>query len=208
MSSKVCYEYSGVLCSHLFHFVFSFSGGKNELLVAPQLIFKHKCFCLWSSSCFRKGSYFLGCERLDGLPYGFRAQLRGWCLTGSEIWELWWKWPWLLLIYMSCVFTTHRMNNGPVLGHEEEVGRRTTFRLFYPESVFSDPDHNDPNTTAILTAFKPLDLKWLWELLTGGKIVSWQNRSVFWFPSVFFKNIFKKDDKKLYFLYSYFISEP
>ena len=50
------------------------------------------------------------------------------------------------------------MNNGPVLGHEEEVGRRTTFRLFYPESVFSDPNHNDPNTTVILTAFKPLDL--------------------------------------------------
>uniref|UniRef100_A0A8C6CUW9 Type 2 lactosamine alpha-2,3-sialyltransferase n=2 Tax=Moschus moschiferus TaxID=68415 RepID=A0A8C6CUW9_MOSMO len=69
-----------------------------------------------------------------------------------------------------------RMNNGPVLGHEEEVGRRTTFRLFYPESVFSDPNHNDPNTTVILTAFKPLDLKWLWELLTGGKI----NPNGFW----------------------------
>nr|XP_058920846.1 type 2 lactosamine alpha-2,3-sialyltransferase isoform X4 [Kogia breviceps] len=69
-----------------------------------------------------------------------------------------------------------RMNNGPILGHEEEVGRRTTFRLFYPESVFSDPNHNDPNTTVILTAFKPLDLKWLWELLTGGKI----NTNGFW----------------------------
>lgn len=78
------------------------------------------------------------------------------------------------------------MNNGPVLGHEEEVGRRTTFRLFYPESVFSDPNHSDPNTTVILTAFKPLDLKWLLELLTGGKIVSWHNRSVFWFPWFFF----------------------
>ncbi|XP_037690227.1 type 2 lactosamine alpha-2,3-sialyltransferase isoform X5 [Choloepus didactylus] len=69
-----------------------------------------------------------------------------------------------------------RMNNGPVLGHEEEVGRRTTFRLFYPESVFSEPSQNDPNTTAILTAFKPLDLKWLWGLLTGGKI----NTNGFW----------------------------
>ncbi|XP_021094454.1 type 2 lactosamine alpha-2,3-sialyltransferase isoform X4 [Heterocephalus glaber] len=69
-----------------------------------------------------------------------------------------------------------RMNNGPVLGHEEEVGRRTTFRLFYPESVFSDPNHNDPNTTAILTVFKPLDLKWLVELLTRGKI----NTNGFW----------------------------
>ncbi|XP_066097595.1 type 2 lactosamine alpha-2,3-sialyltransferase isoform X1 [Saccopteryx bilineata] len=69
-----------------------------------------------------------------------------------------------------------RMNNGPVLGHEEEVGRRTTFRLFYPESVFSDPKHNDPNTTAILTVFKTHDVKWLWELLTGGKI----NTAGFW----------------------------
>ncbi|XP_060028168.1 type 2 lactosamine alpha-2,3-sialyltransferase isoform X3 [Erinaceus europaeus] len=69
-----------------------------------------------------------------------------------------------------------RMNSGPVLGHEGDVGRRTTFRLFYPESVFSDPDHNDPNSTVILTAFKPLDLKWLWELLMGGKI----NTNGFW----------------------------
>ncbi|XP_046514535.1 type 2 lactosamine alpha-2,3-sialyltransferase isoform X2 [Equus quagga] len=63
-----------------------------------------------------------------------------------------------------------RMNNGPVLGHEEDVGRRTTFRLFYPESVFTDSNHRDPNTTAILTAFKPLDLKWLYDLLMGSKI--------------------------------------
>nr|XP_030865001.1 type 2 lactosamine alpha-2,3-sialyltransferase isoform X1 [Gorilla gorilla gorilla] len=69
-----------------------------------------------------------------------------------------------------------RMNNGPVLGHEEEVGRRTTFRLFYPESVFSDPVHNDPNTTVILTAFKPHDLRWLLELLMGDKI----NTNGFW----------------------------
>ncbi|XP_055450274.1 type 2 lactosamine alpha-2,3-sialyltransferase [Psammomys obesus] len=65
-----------------------------------------------------------------------------------------------------------RMNNGPVLGHEEEVGRRTTFRLFYPESVFSDPTQNDPNTTAVLIAFKPQDLRWLIEILTGSKIAT------------------------------------
>lgn len=66
------------------------------------------------------------------------------------------------------------MNNGPVLGHEEEVGKRTTFRLFYPESVFSDPSHYDPNTTAVLVVFKPQDLRWLMEILIGKKIVSWQ----------------------------------
>ncbi|XP_051006054.1 type 2 lactosamine alpha-2,3-sialyltransferase [Acomys russatus] len=69
-----------------------------------------------------------------------------------------------------------RMNNGPVLGHEEEVGRRTTFRLFYPESVFSDPTHNDPNTTAVLIVFKPQDLRWLLEILIGKNI----NTNGFW----------------------------
>lgn len=88
--------------------------------------------------------------------------------------------PWSLMkqlaLHSSCIccLTTHRMNNGPVLGHEEEVGKRTTFRLFYPESVFSDPSHYDPNTTAVLVVFKPQDLRWLMEILIGKKIVSWQ----------------------------------
>jgi len=64
------------------------------------------------------------------------------------------------------------MNNGPVIGYEEDVGRRTTFRLSYPESIFSDPIHYDPNTTVVLIVFKPRDLKWLWEILGGQKIVS------------------------------------
>ncbi|XP_062371460.1 type 2 lactosamine alpha-2,3-sialyltransferase isoform X5 [Cinclus cinclus] len=63
-----------------------------------------------------------------------------------------------------------RMNNGPVIGYEEDVGRRTTFRLSYPESIFSDPIHYDPNTTIVLIVFKPRDLKWLWEILGGQKI--------------------------------------
>ncbi|XP_075622597.1 type 2 lactosamine alpha-2,3-sialyltransferase isoform X1 [Balearica regulorum gibbericeps] len=63
-----------------------------------------------------------------------------------------------------------RMNNGPVVGYEEDVGRRTTFRLSYPESIFSDPIHYDPNTTVVLIVFKPRDLKWLWEILGGQKI--------------------------------------
>ncbi|KAM3677175.1 type 2 lactosamine alpha-2,3-sialyltransferase isoform X4 [Geospiza fortis] len=62
------------------------------------------------------------------------------------------------------------MNNGPVIGYEEDVGRRTTFRLSYPESIFSDPIHYDPNTTIVLIVFKPRDLKWLWEILGGQKI--------------------------------------
>ncbi|KAH0625007.1 hypothetical protein JD844_033003 [Phrynosoma platyrhinos] len=73
----------------------------------------------------------------------------------------------------SCgVFTEdERMNNGPVVGYEQDVGRKTSYRLFYPESVFSDPVHYDPNTTAVLVVFKPHDLKWLWDLLSGQRLI-------------------------------------
>ncbi|XP_069801670.1 type 2 lactosamine alpha-2,3-sialyltransferase isoform X1 [Dendropsophus ebraccatus] len=58
-----------------------------------------------------------------------------------------------------------RMNDGPVLGYEEDVGQKTTFRLCYPESIFADSLHYDPNTTVVLMMFKPHDVKWLSELL-------------------------------------------
>ncbi|XP_029433654.1 type 2 lactosamine alpha-2,3-sialyltransferase isoform X2 [Rhinatrema bivittatum] len=58
-----------------------------------------------------------------------------------------------------------RMNDAPVIGYEQDVGRKTTFRLCYPESVFSDPIHYDPNTTVVLLTFKPHDVKWLSDLL-------------------------------------------
>ncbi|XP_053242152.1 type 2 lactosamine alpha-2,3-sialyltransferase isoform X1 [Podarcis raffonei] len=70
-----------------------------------------------------------------------------------------------------------RMNNGPVAGYEEDVGRKTTFRLFYPESSFSDPIHYDPNTTAVLVVFKTHDLKWLWDLLSGQRLI---RTNAFW----------------------------
>ncbi|XP_070606095.1 type 2 lactosamine alpha-2,3-sialyltransferase isoform X3 [Erythrolamprus reginae] len=70
-----------------------------------------------------------------------------------------------------------RMNNGPVIGYEDDVGRRTTFRLFYPESVFSDPLHYDPETIAVFTVFKRYDLKWLSDLLSGHNIMA---THVFW----------------------------
>ncbi|XP_061295543.1 type 2 lactosamine alpha-2,3-sialyltransferase isoform X1 [Bos javanicus] len=138
---------------------------------------------------FKNTASFYGSDKFD-LPYGMKASathfgLALWKLPNCDIFDEFDNVP-----CKKCVVVGNggilknktlgekidsydviiRMNNGPVLGHEEEVGRRTTFRLFYPESVFSDPNHNDPNTTVILTAFKPLDLKWLWELLTGGKI--------------------------------------
>ncbi|XP_063304910.1 type 2 lactosamine alpha-2,3-sialyltransferase isoform X1 [Pelobates fuscus] len=63
-----------------------------------------------------------------------------------------------------------RMNDGPVLGYEEDVGQKTTFRLCYPESIFSDTLHYDPNTTVVLMMFKPHDAKWLAELLMNRRV--------------------------------------
>lgn len=63
------------------------------------------------------------------------------------------------------------MNNGPVIGYEDDVGRRTTFRLFYPESIFSDPLHYDPKTIAVFIVFKHHDLKWLSNLLSGHSVM-------------------------------------
>lgn len=102
----------------------------------------------------------------------------------------------VLTVHFVCF--THRMNDGPILGHEDDVGKRTTFRLFYPESVFSDPNHYDPNTTVVLIAFKPSDLKWLWSLLIGDTIVGWQTDLPITFSSM------KKKMRNYFFL---FISE-
>ncbi|XP_044540802.1 type 2 lactosamine alpha-2,3-sialyltransferase-like, partial [Gracilinanus agilis] len=60
-----------------------------------------------------------------------------------------------------------RINDGPVRGYEEDVGTKTTFRIFYPESVFTNPEDQDPDSVVILTVFKYYDLMWLWELLDG-----------------------------------------
>ncbi|XP_041436846.1 ST3 beta-galactoside alpha-2,3-sialyltransferase 6 L homeolog isoform X1 [Xenopus laevis] len=63
-----------------------------------------------------------------------------------------------------------RMNDGPVLGYEDDVGQKTTFRLCYPESIFSHSLHYDPNTTVVLLMFKPHDVKWLSELLMHKRV--------------------------------------
>lgn len=98
------------------------------------------------------------------------------------------------------------MNSGPVLGHEEDVGKRTTFRLFYPESIFSDPSHYDPNTTAVLIVFKQQDLRWLTEILLGKKIVSCQNYLGSDYVRYFFSPSQVKDIRNIPFSVS-FISE-
>ncbi|CAL9684305.1 unnamed protein product [Knipowitschia caucasica] len=72
-----------------------------------------------------------------------------------------------------------RLNDAPVRGYEEDVGNKTSMRLFYPESASSNPSmHNDPGTLMVLVPFKLQDLRWLKEILYNEKRV----RKGFWKP--------------------------
>ncbi|XP_067102096.1 CMP-N-acetylneuraminate-beta-galactosamide-alpha-2,3-sialyltransferase 4 isoform X3 [Osmerus mordax] len=63
-----------------------------------------------------------------------------------------------------------RLNDAPVRGYEDDVGNKTTMRLFYPESASYNPGlHNEPDTLMVLIPFKQQDLRWLKEILYDEK---------------------------------------
>ncbi|XP_059824568.1 type 2 lactosamine alpha-2,3-sialyltransferase-like isoform X4 [Hypanus sabinus] len=63
-----------------------------------------------------------------------------------------------------------RLNKGPVIGYENDVGNKTTFRFCYPESFFNDRSQHDVNTTIVFIPFKSVDLRWLKEVLLKKKV--------------------------------------
>ncbi|XP_054748285.2 CMP-N-acetylneuraminate-beta-1,4-galactoside alpha-2,3-sialyltransferase-like isoform X1 [Lytechinus pictus] len=65
-----------------------------------------------------------------------------------------------------------RLNSAPTIGHERDVGRKTTFRMAYPESAFRRPEQYDPGWTFVVMMFKPLDLVWLETIIRGRKMNS------------------------------------
>lgn len=68
---------------------------------------------------------------------------------------------------------SQRLNNAPVHGYEQDVGSKTTMRLFYPESAHFDPrTENNPDTLLVLVPFKPMDFQWMEAILNDKKRVS------------------------------------
>ncbi|OXB81242.1 UNVERIFIED_CONTAM: hypothetical protein H355_014286, partial [Colinus virginianus] len=75
-----------------------------------------------------------------------------------------------------------RLNNAPVHGYEQDVGSKTTMRLFYPESAHFDPRaENNPDTLLVLVPFKPMDFQWMEAILSDKK------RASVWEPCVLFQ---------------------
>ncbi|XP_038017347.1 CMP-N-acetylneuraminate-beta-galactosamide-alpha-2,3-sialyltransferase 4 isoform X2 [Motacilla alba alba] len=77
-----------------------------------------------------------------------------------------------------------RLNNAPVHGYEQDVGSKTTMRLFYPESAHFDPrTENNPDTLLVLVPFKPMDFQWMEAILNDKKRVRkgfWKQPPLIW----------------------------
>ncbi|XP_066562334.1 type 2 lactosamine alpha-2,3-sialyltransferase isoform X2 [Amia ocellicauda] len=58
-----------------------------------------------------------------------------------------------------------RLNDAPLRGYEADVGKKTTFRLFYPESYPTTNIDYDPQTVGVIVLFKPMDIRWLINVL-------------------------------------------
>ncbi|XP_052642284.1 CMP-N-acetylneuraminate-beta-galactosamide-alpha-2,3-sialyltransferase 4 isoform X6 [Harpia harpyja] len=77
-----------------------------------------------------------------------------------------------------------RLNNAPVHGYEQDVGSKTTMRLFYPESAHFNPrKENNPDTLLVLVPFKPMDFQWMEAILNDKKRVRkgfWRQPPLIW----------------------------
>ncbi|XP_068098817.1 CMP-N-acetylneuraminate-beta-galactosamide-alpha-2,3-sialyltransferase 4-like isoform X2 [Hyperolius riggenbachi] len=77
-----------------------------------------------------------------------------------------------------------RLNNAPVQEYENDVGSKTTFRLFYPESADFDLELvNNTDTLLVFVPFKNEDLQWLKAVLNNETIVTkgfWKTPPLIW----------------------------
>uniref|UniRef100_A0A3P8VWQ2 CMP-N-acetylneuraminate-beta-1,4-galactoside alpha-2,3-sialyltransferase n=1 Tax=Cynoglossus semilaevis TaxID=244447 RepID=A0A3P8VWQ2_CYNSE len=58
-----------------------------------------------------------------------------------------------------------RLNEAPVKGYRKDVGTKTTLRITYPEGAMQRPENYEKDSLFVFSAFKPLDFKWLRQIV-------------------------------------------
>ncbi|XP_062260659.1 ST3 beta-galactoside alpha-2,3-sialyltransferase 3b isoform X1 [Platichthys flesus] len=63
-----------------------------------------------------------------------------------------------------------RLNEAPVSGYGKDVGTKTTVRITYPEGAIQKPENYEKDSLFVFSAFKPLDFKWLRQMVFKEKL--------------------------------------
>ncbi|XP_059419910.1 CMP-N-acetylneuraminate-beta-1,4-galactoside alpha-2,3-sialyltransferase-like isoform X4 [Carassius carassius] len=63
-----------------------------------------------------------------------------------------------------------RLNEAPVSGYTRDVGTKTTLRITYPEGAIQKPERYEKDSLFVFSAFKPLDFKWLRQMVFKEKL--------------------------------------
>uniref|UniRef100_A0A8C7XLZ6 ST3 beta-galactoside alpha-2,3-sialyltransferase 3b n=1 Tax=Oryzias sinensis TaxID=183150 RepID=A0A8C7XLZ6_9TELE len=63
-----------------------------------------------------------------------------------------------------------RLNEAPVKGYSKDVGSKTTMRITYPEGAIQKPENYEDDSLFVFSAFKPLDFKWLKQMVYKEKV--------------------------------------
>uniref|UniRef100_A0A3P8P5F6 CMP-N-acetylneuraminate-beta-1,4-galactoside alpha-2,3-sialyltransferase n=1 Tax=Astatotilapia calliptera TaxID=8154 RepID=A0A3P8P5F6_ASTCA len=63
-----------------------------------------------------------------------------------------------------------RLNEALVKGYGKDVGTKTTIRITYPEGAIQNPENYEQDSLFVLSAFKPLDFKWLRQMVYKEKM--------------------------------------
>ncbi|XP_051990246.1 CMP-N-acetylneuraminate-beta-1,4-galactoside alpha-2,3-sialyltransferase-like isoform X2 [Xyrauchen texanus] len=94
-----------------------------------------------------------------------------------------------------------RLNEAPVSGYTRDVGSKTTLRITYPEGAIQKPERYEKDSLFVFSAFKPLDFKWLRQMVFKEKL---QKTDGFW-KSVAHK--VPREPSEIRILNPYFIQE-
>uniref|UniRef100_A0A3Q0SZQ0 ST3 beta-galactoside alpha-2,3-sialyltransferase 3b n=1 Tax=Amphilophus citrinellus TaxID=61819 RepID=A0A3Q0SZQ0_AMPCI len=94
-----------------------------------------------------------------------------------------------------------RLNEALVKGYGKDVGTKTTMRITYPEGAIQKPENYEKDSLFVLSAFKPLDFKWLRQMVFKEKM---RGTDGFW-KSV--AQSVPREPKEIRILNPYFIQE-